>query len=482
MEQNIKSKAVSGFIWRLFQNAGTQIISFVISIILARILTPSDYGIIAMITVFTNIAMVFINTGFSSAIVQKKELSDTDKSTMFFAGFMLSLVLYSILFFTAPYIAIFYKEPKLIDLLRVESLIIVIGALSSVHRALVTREMKFKKSFFASLYGAIAHGVSGIAFAMLGFGPWALVLSAIINYLASGIVFWCKVDWRPRFTFSFVSFRNMFSFSVKMLFSGLLDSVFNNIRSIIIGRQYSSADLAYYNRGYQFPSLVMTQVDGAITTVLFSSLSKYQSDWENGLRVMRRAMKTSLYVCTPLMAGLCAVADPMIRILLTDKWEQSIPYVRLAAIICAFWPLSSQRHALNSLGKSGISLRQNMIGKAVTIVLLLLTYRHSVMLMIASSILGSCICLVINAFVYRKHLNYQFKHQISDILPTILLSAVMGFATYSVMFLNLNSVLTLVIQIPLGILIYVLGSMILKFDSFYYVLDIIKNLFGKRKA
>ncbi len=482
MGDSIKNRAVTGFIWRFFQNAGTQIISFIISIVLARLLTPSDYGVIAMITVFTNVAMVFINTGFSSAIIQKKELNDIDKSTMFYAGVMLSLVLYAILFFAAPYIAIFYKEPKLVDLLRVESLIIVIGALSSVHRALVTREMKFKKSFFASLYGAIAHGVSGIAFALLGFGPWALVLSAIINYLASGIVFWCKVRWIPMLSFSLKSFRNMFSFSAKMLFSGLLDSIFNNIRSIIIGRQYSSADLAYYNRGYQFPTLVMGQVDGAITTVLFSSLAKYQSDWENGLRVMRRAMKTSLYVCTPLMAGLCAVADPMVRVLLTDKWEQSIPYVRLVAIICTFWPLSSQRHALNSLGKSGISLRQNMIGKAVTLVLLLLTYRHSVMLMIASSILGSCICLVINAFVYRKHLNYSFKYQIADVLPTILLSAIMGLTTYSVMFLNLSSALTLVIQIPIGILIYVLGSIIFKFDSFYYVLDILKSLLRKRRA
>ncbi len=480
MADSIKSKAVTGFIWRFFQNAGTQVISFIISIVLARLLTPADYGIIAMITVFTNIAMVFINTGFSSAIIQKKELSDTDKSTMFFAGVMVSLVLYAILFFTAPYIAIFYKEPKLTNLLKVESLIIVIGALSSVHRALVTREMKFKKSFFASLYGAIAHGVSGIAFALLGFGPWALVLSAIVNYLASGIVFWCVVKWRPRFVFSLVSFKNMFSFSIKMLFSGLLDSIFNNIRSIIIGRQYSSADLAYYNRGYQFPALVMTQVDGAITTVLFSSLSKYQSDWENGLKVMRRAMKTSLYICTPLMAGLCAVADPMIRILLTDKWAQSIPYVRLAAIICTFWPLSSQRHALNSLGKSGISLRQNMIGKVITLVLLLLTYRHSVMLMIASSIVGSSICLVINAFVYRKHLNYRFKDQIFDILPTILLSATMGFLTYLIMYLDLSSILTLVIQVPIGIIIYVLGSIIFKFDSFYYVLDLIKGLLKKK--
>ncbi len=482
MGESIKTQTITGFIWRFMQNAGTHVVSFIISIVLARLLTPEDYGVIAMITVFTSIAMVFINTGFSSAIIQKKELSDTDKNTMFHSGLAVSLVLYTVLFFAAPYIAVFYKEPLLTSLLRVESLIVVIGALSSVQRALVTRELKFKKSFMASLSGAVAHGISGIVFALLGFGPWALVYSTIINNVVSGLVFWCKVDWKPRFEFSFASFGNVFSFSIKMLFSSLLDTVFNNIRSIIIGRQYSSADLAYYNRGYQFPTLVMTQVDGAITTVLFSSLSKYQSDWEKGLQVLRRAMKTSIYVCTPLMAGLCAVADPMVRILLTDKWEDSIPYVRLVAIICAFWPLSSQRHALNSLGKSGVSLRLNIIGKIITIVLLLLTYRHSVMLMIASSIFGSMICLVINAFVYRKHLQYKFRYQLADMVPSVLLSAAMGFATYAVMLFDLNSWLTLIIQVPLGIALYIIGSIIFKFDSFYYILDMLKGFIKRKKA
>lgn len=481
MDAGFKGNVISGFIWRLIQKTSSQVIGLVISIVLARILSPSDYGVIAMVTVFTNIALVFINIGFSSAIVQKKDLSEKDISTMFYAGLLLSLLLYGILFFASPYIAEMYNEPRLTDILRVESLIVVLGATYSVQQALINRSLEFKKNFIIGICSTIAQGVVGIALALNGFGPWALVFSTLTCYIVSSVMMWLMIKWKPKLIFSADSFKSMFGFSAKMLGSGLLDSVFNNIRSLIIGTQYSAQDLAYYNKGYQYPTLIMSQVDGAITTVLFSSLSKYQSDWENGLKVLRRAMKLSIYVCAPLMAGMFAVADPMIRILLTDKWEGSIIYVQLVCIICMFWPLSAQRHALNSLGKSGVSLKLNMIGKAVTVICLLLTYRHSVQLMIASSIFASTICLVINSFVYRKHLKYRFKDQISDIVPPVILSVAMGAAAYSVLFLQLNSVVTLVIQVIVGILVYLIGSIVFKFDSFYYLIALVKEFLLKRK-
>ena len=454
----------------------------VISIVLARLLSPDDYGIVAMITVFTNIAMVFITTGFSSAVIQKKELSETDISTMFYSGLALSFVLYGILFVASPYIALMYEQPILTDMIRVESVIVILGASYSIQQALISRELQYKKTFIIGLVCVLVQGATGIAFALLGFGPWALVLSTIIQYAVHSVLMWCIVKWKPKLIFSGKSFKAMFGFSTKMLAAGLLNAVFNNIRSLIIGVRYSSADLAYYNKGYQYPTLIMGQVDGTINTVLFSSLSKYQSDWDAGLKVLRRAMKTSLYICAPLMAGMCAVADPMIRILLTDKWEGSIVYVRLVAIICIFWPLSAQRNALNARGKSGVALIMNIIGKSVTIICLLATFWHSVQLMITSSIIGSTICLFINAFFYRKHLEYCFKDQVSDILPPLLLAAGMGFITYTVMFLNLSSVLTLLIQIPVGIAVYVLGSWVFRFDSFFYILGLIKSRVKNKTA
>ena len=482
METTVKNKTITAFLWRLLQNAGSQIAGFIISIVLARILMPEEYGTVAMITTFTGIAMVFINTGFSSAIVQKKDLSDVDINTMFYSGMLMSFVLYGILFIAAPYIAILYKTPILTDLLRVASIMVILGAAYSVQQALITRNLQFKKSFIVSLCGVAVQGVVGITLALEGFGAWALVFASLSNYTVAAILMWCIVSWKPKFVFSSASFRSMFSFSVKMLMSGILDSIFNNIRSIIIGIRYSSEDLAYYSKGYQFPTLIMTQVDGSMTTVLFSSLSGYQSNWnEDGIRVLRRAMKMSMYICAPLMAGLFAVSDPMIRLLLTDKWADSIIYVRLGAIICLFWPLSAKRHAINSRGKSGSSLALNFTGKAITLLCLLLTYKHSVQLMIASTIFSSLIFFIIALFFYKKHLDYRIRDQIFDVLPSILLSIFMGAVTYSVMFLRLSSALTLLIQIPVGIFVYIIGSILFRFESFYYLLSTVKSFFLKRR-
>lgn len=478
--QNIKKKTIFGFIWRLIQNAGTQIISFVISIVLARILSPSDYGQIALITVFTGIAMVFVNTGFSSAVIQKKDLADTDTSTIFHTGMIIAIFLYSILFFAAPSISVFYNDNSLTSLLRVESLIILIGASYSVQQALITRFLLFKKSFLANACGLIAQGVTGIIMALNGYGPWALVISTVVGYSVIATIMWLVVEWKPKLVFSLSSFRAMSNFSIQLLASGLLDSLYISLRSLIIGKQYSSEDLAIYNKGNSFPSLIMTQIDGAMTTVLFSSLSKSQDNWDMGLRILRRALKTSTYVCFPLMAGLCAIAKPMIVILLTDKWIGSAEYVYLSAIICAFWPLSACRHALNARGKSGVSLILNCCSVLISTILLLLTYKYSVRFMVISSIISAIICQVAYSFVYSKMLQYKIKDQVADILPSIILSSSMGVVVYSITLFGLSNFLTLLIQIPLGILFYVGCSIIFKVGSTRYLIDMIKSIIFKR--
>ncbi len=480
---SVREKSIMGFIWRFMQNASTQIINFVVSIILARILMPDDYGLIAMITVFTNIAMVFINVGFSSTIVQKNELSELDKNTVFYTGLFTALLIYAILYFSAPFVADFYHEETLCPLLRFESLIVVLGGLYSVHQALITRSLEFKKSFMISLVGAITHGVVGIILALLGFGPWALAISTVANIFVCCIVAWCVVKWRPKFMFSKDSAKYIFSFSGKVLGSELLNSVFNNIRSLIIGRQYSSQDLAYYNRAHHFPTLIMNQVDSSTTTVLFSALSKYQADWEgSGLSALRRAMKTSLYVCAPLLFGLSAVAEPMTVLLLTEKWLPCVEYIRLVSMMCLFWPLTAQRHALNSLGKSGVSLRLNIITKVITIIVLIATYKISVSAMLYGSISVSIIAYAIGAFEYRKHLKYKISTQLKDILPPVVLGIIMFIVTYCVSFLNLPYLPMIILQIIVGAVVYILLSVIFKIDSFYYILNILKGFLKKKNG
>ena len=481
MDESIKGKAIFGFIWRFLQNAGTQIISFIISIVLARVLMPEDYGLVAMITVFTNIAMVFINTGFSSAIIQRKNLTDEESSTVFYFSIGMGLVMYGILYFSAPYIAAFYSQPRLIPMLRVESLIVVIGSLYSVPQALINRKMQFKKSFIVSLSGVIVQGAVGITLAYNGFGPWALIYATIANYAVNAVIMWVVVRWIPKLVFSVKAFSGMFLFSFKMLLSALFDTVFNNIRSIIIGWQYISTDLAYYNRGYQFPSLLMTQIDSAITTVLFSSLSKFQDDWEKGILILRRAMKTSMYVCLPLIAGLCAVAEPMVRLLLTDKWLPCVDYIRITAILCASWPLSARRHALNSLGKSGISLVLNIMGKAITLAAILITYKHSVKALIIGTVVASYLGQIVATIIYAKTLKYPVMAQLTDILPSALLSAFMGVSVWSISLLPIADLPLIIIQVAAGVVIYVLLSKIFKMESFNYTLNMVKSIL-KRKG
>ena len=477
--ESLGKKAISGFIWRLLQNAGTQIVSFIVSIILARLLMPSDYGLIAIINVFINVANVFIQTGFSSAVIQKNDLSGTDKNTMFFSSAAMGVMLYALLFAAAPVIAHFYNESVLINMLRVQSLAVLVGSMSSVHQALIAREMKFKKSFIAGLVAMVAQSAVGLILAFRGFGAWALIYSSLANAVVNGVIVVVICGWMPKLEFSFASLRNMLGFSLKMLGNALINSVFQNIRSLIIGKQYSSEDLAYYSKGNQFPQLIMLQVDGAMTTVLFSALSKTQEDWEQGLRALRRAMKMSLYVCAPLMAGLFVVAEPMVLLLLTDKWAFATRYVQAGCIICLFWPLSAQVHALNARGRSGAALALNIIGKGISVLLLLLTYKHSVWLMVLSEAIASLVALPISMLVYRKYLDYRVRDQLRDILPPILLSAAMAAVVYSIQFLALPLIITLVLQVMTGVAVYIAGSVLFKFDSFRYILNMLKSMLNK---
>lgn len=479
---NIREKAVSGMLWKMLQSIGTQLISFVVSIVLARILAPSDYGVVAMVTVFTNIALVFINTGFSTAIIQNNKLNDEDISTLFFAGILLSFVLYGVLYVSSPVIASYYGEPSLVQLLRIGGLILPICSFSSVQQSLLIKSMQFKKLFVASFFGACAQGLIGISMAIKGHGSWSLMVSSLSNYLVITVVLWVIVSWKPMFVIKISSLRKTFSFSVKVLLSELFNSIFNNIRAIIIGKQYSATDLAYYNKGYQLPTLIMNAVDGSMNSVLFSALSKYQDNWEEeGLGALRKMMKASLYVCAPLMIGLVVVSKPLIILLLTEKWSSSIVFVRLVAIICLFWPLSAQRNALNARGLASVSLKLNIFSKVVTVLLLLLTYRISVELMVFSTIVSSVLNTVVEAFVYQKYLSYRIAKQCMDIFPSVFLAIIMGVIIWPIQYLAVSNFLIVFLQVIIGALVYLLLSIITKNSSFLYLFEILKGYIKKNK-
>lgn len=467
--------------WRFMERCGAQGVSFVVSIILARLLNPEAYGTIALVTVFIGILNVFIDSGFGSALIQKKDADDLDFSTVFYFNVGICVVLYILLFLAAPYIAAFYKDSMLTPIIRVLGLKLIISGVKNIQHAYVSRNMQFKRFFFATLGGTIGAACIGIAMAYHGFGVWALVAQHLFNVVVDTIILWVTVKWHPRKMFSLKRLKELFSFGWKLLVSGLLDKVYSNIRQLIIGKMYSTDDLAFYNKGNQLPNLFIDNIDSSIRSILFPVMSAKQNDRETIKRMTRRAMKTSTYIIAPMMMGMVAVAEPMIRLLLTEKWMEAVPYLRIFCITYMFYPIhTANLSAIKAMGRSDLFLKLEVIKKTVGIFVLLLTMRHGVMVMAYSLLVTSVLSQIINSWPNKKLLNYSYPEQLKDIMPGILMAVVMGACVYPVQWLGLSDMLTLLIQVPLGAVIFVVGSILFKLDSFLYLWDIIKNIISKK--
>ena len=472
----------TNFIWRFAERTGAKMVSFVVSMILARILAPEHYGTIALVTVITHILQVFVDSGMGNALIQKKDADELDFSTVFYFNIFLCGILYTGVFVFAPLIAKFYNDITLIPVIRVLSLTIVISGVKNVQQAYVSRTMQFKRFFFATLGGTIGAAVMGIAMAYMGFGVWALVSQQLFNVTIDTIVLWMTVKWRPRKQFSFQRLKGLYSFGWKLLVSSLLETVYQNMRQLIIGKIYSTENLAYYNRGSQFPSLIITNINSSIDSVLMPALSNEQDNVEKVRNMTRRSVKTSIYIIAPLMIGLAACGTPLVRLLLTEKWLPAVPYLRIFCISFMLYPVhTTNLNAIKSMGKSDIYLRMEIIKKVIDVVLLLATMWHSVMAMAYSLLISDVISLYINCNPNKKLINYGFFDQLKDILPGILLTIIMGVCVSMVEVLGLPDILTLMIQVAVGAAIYIGVSALLKLDSFMYIWNMIK-CFGKRKG
>ena len=476
-DDSLKSKTLSGFLWRLGERFGAQGVSFVVSIVLARLLEPASYGLIAMATVLTNILSVFVNSGMSSALIQKQNADDLDYSTVFYFNIAMSAIIYLIVFFSAPLVARFYKNPELTTLVRVLSLSLLIYGVKSIQQAYVSKHMLFKKFFFATLGGTLFSAVLGIALAYMGAGVWALVAQQMSNALIDTIVLWFTVKWRPKWMFSFDRLKRLFSFGCKLLASGLIDTVYNNLRSLIIGKKYSSEDLAFYNKAKNFPNLIITNVNSSIDSVLLPTMASVQDNTEAVKAMTRRAIKTSTYVMAPLLIGLAFCGKPLISLLLTDKWLPSYPYMVIFCITYMFYPVhTANLNAIKAMGKSGIFLKLEIIKKIVGLAALFISMNISVMAMGYSLLFTSVASQIINSYPNKKLMNYGYLEQLKDILPGILLAVFMGGCVWAVTLLHLSPIITLLIQVPLGAIIYIGLSALLKLEAFTYCLNMIQPM------
>jgi len=470
----MNNQIFSGLFWRFGERILAQLVTFIVSVILARILDPKDYGNVALIIVFITIANVFVVNGFGSALIQKLNVDNIDFSSVFYANIGLSLFIYLILYLLSPVIADFYSSPILCSALRVLALRIPIAAINSIQQAYVSRNMLFKKFFFSTLFGTLLSGVVGCVMAYMGFGIWALVAQYLTNTFVDTVVLWFTVKWRPNFVFSWERVKLLLSYGWKLLLSGLLDTGYNQLRSLIIGRIYSSEDLAFYNRGQQYPLLIVTNINTSISSVLFPAISKSQNDLVAVKNMTRRAIKVSSYIMWPLMIGLAVIAKPLISLMLTDKWLPCVPYLQIACFTYAFWPIhTANLEAIKALGRSEIFLFLEVIKKGVGIGLLLVTMNHGVMAIALSLIVSTITSSFINAYPNRKLLKYGYIDQIRDIMPSFLISSFMGIVIYLLCFIIKNSLLLIISQITLGCLIYIISSKLLCLESFNYILNIL---------
>lgn len=470
----------SNLIWRFAERCGAQIVTLIVSIVLARILLPEDYGTISLITVFTTILQVFVDSGLGTALIQKKDADDLDFSSVFYFNFVVCLILYSGMFVAAPYIAFFYNNVSLTPVIRVISLTIIVSGVKGIQQAYVSRNMLFKRFFFSTIGGTLFSAAFGIGLAYAGCGVWALVGQQLSNTCIDTFILWMTVKWRPKKMFSWSRLKELLSFGWKMLASTLLDTVYNNIRSLIIGKMYSSSDLAYYNQGRQFPNVIVNNINTSIDSVLLPTMASAQDDRIRVKSMTRRAIKTSTYVMAPLMMGLAFCAEQIVRLVLTEKWLPCVPFLRIFCITYMFYPIhTANLNAIKAMGRSDLFMKLEIAKKLVGMVLLLSTMWFGVMAMAYSLLISSVLGQIINSWPNRKLLNYGYLEQLKDILPGIALAVFMGCCVNLVGLFNLPNFITLLIQIPLGASIYIATSALLHLESFEYLMDMIRPMVRK---
>lgn len=476
-------KVLNNFIWRLAERIGAQGVTFIVSIVLARLLNPAVYGTIALITVFISIMQVFVDSGLGTALIQKKDADDLDFSSVFYANVVFSLVLYGVMFFVAPYIAAFYSQPDLTPVIRVLSLVLIISGVKNVQQSYVSRNLLFKRFFWATLWGTIGAAIIGIWMAYKGYGVWALVMQMLFNSLVDTIVLWIMVKWRPKKLFSFYRLKCLWAFGWKMLVSAFLATIYTDLRKLIIGKIYSSEDLAYFDKGRQFPYLIVSNVNTSIDSVLLPTMAKRQDDIYAVRAMTKRSIKISTYIMFPMMMGIAVCAEPLVKILLTNKWLPCIPYLRIYCLTLSFYSIhTANLNAIKALGRSDIYLKVEIVKKIVGLVTLLFSIKLGVLAiayaMIAEDILGQIIC----AWPNKKLIQYDYLQQFKDIIPQMALSLVMGVIVYAITLINVNDIFVLLLQFLAGTLIYLFGTKIFHIDSIEYLVKILKTTMPSRRG
>lgn len=477
-----KTKVFSSLVWKLLERGGTQGIQFLIQIVLARLLAAEQFGTIAIVMVFINIAQVFVQSGFNTALIQKKDADDVDFSSVFYLSLALAGILYLIIFLSAPIIARFYKDDILVPVIRVLSLTLFFGTLNSIQNAYIARNLMFKKLFKSSLGAIIISGSFGLFAAYQGLGVWALVVQQLTNQMTISIIMWFTVKWRPKFIFSIARVKDLFSYGWKLLASSLLNTLYLEIRTLFIGRMYTSSTLGYYNRGQQFPKVIVSNIDGSIQSVMLPTLSAHQDDKKKVKDMMRRAIMTSSFLIFPMMIGMAVVAEPLVKIVLTDKWLPAVPFLQIFCISYALIPIhTANLQAINAMGRSDIFLRLEVVKKLLGLVILGISLPFGVYAIAIGQVISTIISTFINVYPNKHLLNYSYREQWADIMPSLVLAVIMGITVYMFNLINIAAWKVLGLQLVVGVGSYIGLAKIFRVESLSYLNATLTNLFKRRK-
>lgn len=476
MSDSLKSKTVKGIVWSSIERFSTQGVQFLIMIIMARLLTPKDYGLIGMLAIFLAVAQSLIDSGFSQALIRKQDRTDVDNSTVFYFNIVVSSALYLILFIAAPFVADFYNQPELTSVMRVVCLGVILNSLAVVQRALLTVRIDFKTQAKASLSAAVISGCIGIVLAYCGFGVWSLVVQQLLNLSVNTLLLWIFSKWRPIAVFSWKSFHELFAFGSKMLASGLLDTLYRNIYPIVIGKLFSASSLGHYTRAQQFSEFPSSNVTGIIQRVTYPILCGIQDETERLEAVYRKFLKLSAFIIFPLMIGMSAVARPFIDIVLGSQWVFCGQLLQIICFAMMWYPIHAiNLNLLQVKGRSDLFLRLEIIKKILGITVLCITAPFGLVVMCYGQIFNSIVALVINTYYTGKLINVGFIRQMKDLLPTILLSLTMFGAILLVNgFIEVN-MHRLVIGVLVGVIVYASGSYIFKFKDLQTLFSLIRR-------
>lgn len=483
MNDSFKLAIFSGLFWKFGERILAQSVSFLVSVILARLLMPSDYGTVALVLVFINLANVFVTSGFSTALIQKKDATELDFSTNFYCSLGISCLVYFVMFLIAPFIEKFYGMSGLSLIIRVFSLRIPISAFSSIQHAYVERYMLFKRYFFSTLFGTIISGVVGITLAYLGFGVWALIAQYFTNTIVDIIVLMFTVPWRPKLLFSFTSAKDMMSFGSKILLADLSGTFFNQLRSLIIGKFYTSSDLAFYNKGNQLPNLITTNISSSVMTVLFPAISNINDNVDRVKKLTRKSFKTMAYVIFPLLVGMACVAKPLVEFLFAEKWMGAVPFIQILSISSAIDMIGNiSLQTIKALGRSDIILKLEIYKKPVYIILLIAGAFVSPLAVAASMLLYTIYGVAVNAYTLSKVIDYPLFRQFKDILDTLIMCLLMSIVIYPISLMDKNPSILLISQTLLGIFVYLFMSKLTNNESFCAIKTLIKEKtrYGKK--